>query len=147
MKVLRDTTINGRTYYEFNKFILGVLNETIWPAIVADSAGYVIGLSGSIVVINDGTRDTISSHDYGYLNAIIKTGLLDTAVSATAGSFTCLETVTDVYYVNGNSPTGTNPRYMYEYWSKHVGLVKRSYFYANAPYEDIVTLKSYHLEP
>lgn len=147
IKVLGDTSVNGRTYYRFNK--LSFDNYIVPEAeyLLADSSGFIVDPSGFIYDINTGIKDTVSYDSGPSYDMVIRTGNRDTLVSVPAGNFHTLETIMDMYYTNMAPPVGINPRHSYYYTAKGVGSVKMSYFYAASTGEFIVTLKSYHIEP
>lgn len=147
IKVIGDIVINGKTFYRFNKLI-PVMQLYGNSHLITDSSGYLVDTVGGIYEVNDGTRDSIGGEDYISVQTVIKTGNRDTLITISLGSFSSLETITDVYYESGIAPgSNPNPRPMYEYWAKNVGLVKRTLFYSGNPHHQIITLKSYHLEP
>ena len=146
VKVIGDTTVNGKTFYRFNTlapltFMGGVEYQ------LADSSGYIIDPTGFVYEVNNGAQDTIRVENFSAIDVVVKTGNRDTLLNVPAGSFHTLQTIGDTYYTGMASPTGTNPRHSGNFAAKNVGCISINYFYANSPYHFITTLQSYHLEP
>ena len=146
IKVLRDTTVNGRTYYIFNKISFDNYVVPEAEYILGDSSGSIVDPTGFVYEVNTGAQDTISNSSGPDYDMVVRTGNRDTVVNVAAGSFHTLETIMDMYYT-GMTPPAVIPRRTYHYAAKGVGSIKTTYFYSAGPGELICTLKSYHLEP
>lgn len=144
VSIVKDSTFNGRQYF----YILSTMDFEVSEGWYTDSAGYVINEWGDIIERNDGSRDTIVQYGVGVGRSIEMAGSRDTSIQTAAGTFATLETIHQFSYdISFNVPSGvTNPRYIYEYSSRGVGMIKRSIMNVmnNNPHQ-VFELRSYYI--
>src|SRR5688572_4085394 len=122
VKVVRDTVIGQRTYFE----ITGGVMQGIGNGLYADSSGWIIREGNHLFELSTAANDTVAQDTMGaILYVVYKTGNTDTAITVPAGTFPCSEMIWDIYYLYETPPAPhTNPRQLFMYFSKNIGLVK-----------------------
>jgi|GEM_PF-3533836 len=143
VRVVSDSVINGNHTYYITSACLGVRTGDY-----TDSAAVIIDSYDNPFKYLPHQGDTINIDDNTYVSTITYTGKRDTVLSTNAGSFHCFEDLIDGYYMNQPPPPPTtNPRTLYTYYGKNIGLVKYVYWYAFSPATFTSELYSYHIEP
>lgn len=145
VKVRRDTVIGGRTYYEIIQGGLIGLGSGLY----ADSAGWIIHYTDGLFPLSTAANDTITQDTIGgILYLVYKTGAADTSVMVPSGNYNCTEMIGDAYYLNGPPPAPhTNPRQLFSYYSRGIGVVKSLTWYASASGNITSELHTYYIQP
>ncbi len=146
MRVIGDTLINGITYYQ-----LKTSNQQMIPnqSLLGSNNGLVVYANGNRFPLSLTANDTTAAYtaDDGFDYRVYRTGNLDTAITVPAGGFQVVESVMDFYYLQGSPPAGTtNPRPVYSYYAKNVGLVKCVGWYASGSGLMVSELEGYHIQ-
>jgi hypothetical protein len=145
VKVLRDTLIGGRRYFEITNGAIQGLGHGLY----ADSAGWIITYNEGLFPLTAIANDTVWQDTMGaILYGVYKTGNTDTTISVPVGSFACTEMIGDIYYLYDSPPIpNTNPRKTFTYFCKNVGVTKALTWAASGPGNVVSELHSYHIQP
>lgn len=144
--VTKDTIIDGETYFKIEG------DQVFWsnPVFYRDSGDYIVNESGEVIfthlnitesfnhdLVLDGNQDTIY---YWYFKLRKDTE----EVFVKAGEFSCLNFQGSFFRKNDDFETEYNMRNNY---SKNVGLVEQSSFFASSLHVVKRELVGYHIEP
>ncbi len=147
LRITDDTVIGSVTYYQFRSLSRQGLANDWW---LGDSSGTILFSNGDRFPLSDIADDTISSYltDNGFDHRVYKSGVLDTLITVPAGTYHCLESVLDFYYLTTSPPLpNSNPRQTLSYFCKNIGLVKTKNWYSSESGDVISELESYFIQP
>lgn len=147
IRVVGDTLINGITYYQLKTTGMQTIPN---QSLIGSSNGLLVYTNGNRFPLSLIANDTTAAYtaDDGLDYRVYRSGNLDTTISVPLGGYQTVESIMDFYYLQGSPPNGiANPRPVYTYYAKNVGLVKCVTWYAAGPGLTISELEGYHLEP
>jgi hypothetical protein len=136
--ILNDTVINGIKYFVFRNY--GVwYSSGLNTKFLRDSSGYVVDETGRIHLSNTDFVNELDSYDIGpddqpFLHASFKVEENNEPLTVPAGTFHTIDykgTFEAVYFKNTDRVS--YPRNSHNYYSKEIGLVKKTFFYLNNP--------------
>ncbi len=146
LRVVDDTIVNGIVFYQFSGSGLQLAGSNQW---LGDSSGYIIRMGGARYPLSLIANDTLSASgsDLGFDFRVYRTGVTDTLINVPIGGFSCVESILDFYYLQNVPPFVTNPRQVFTYYSKNVGIVKAITWYASSPDDIVSELTGYYVQP
>ncbi|MDQ3048848.1 MAG: hypothetical protein M3R27_14955 [Bacteroidota bacterium] len=136
-----DTIING------NLFFIYISNYGAWETYRRDSLGYIVDQKGDIHYSATNFTDTLHTESvpgFFYISYLMADP--GAPVNVPAGSFACKDFLGTAILYPSTYPWD-NPRYLHNYYSPGIGLVKDVRFYYSNPSSEERRLLRYHIEP